>query len=87
MDSFQAIELAKASLMLVLTIAGPMLLASLVVGVAVSLFQALTQVQESTLTFVPKITSIGIVLLLSLPMIGRALAAFMARIADAIITG
>ena len=87
MDAFQAIEFAKAALTLVLTIAGPMLIASLVVGVAVGLFQALTQVQENTLTFVPKIVSIGIVLLLSLPMIGRALAAFMARVSDAIITG
>ncbi len=87
MDAFQAIEFAKAALMLVLTIAGPMLLASLIVGVAVGLFQALTQVQEVTLTFVPKIAAIGLVMLLSLPMMGRALAAFMARVSDAIIAG
>jgi flagellar biosynthetic protein FliQ len=87
MDAFQAIEFAKAALTLVLTIAGPMLFTSLIVGVVVGLFQALTQVQETTLTFVPKIVSIGVVLLLSLPMIGRALAAFMARVSDAIIVG
>ncbi|ARS28989.1 flagellar biosynthetic protein FliQ [Sphingomonas sp. KC8] len=87
MDSFQAIELAKAGLLLVLTIAGPMLIASLIVGVAIGLFQALTQIQEMTLTFVPKILVLGIVLLLSLPMIGRALSAFMARVADIIVTG
>ncbi len=87
MDAFQAIEFAKAALTLVLTIAGPMLFTSLIVGVAVGLVQALTQVQETTLTFVPKIVAIGVVLLLSLPMIGRALAAFMARVSDAIIVG
>lgn len=87
MDSFQAIELAKAGLLLVLTIAGPMLIASLIVGVSIGLFQALTQIQEMTLTFVPKILVLGIVLLLSLPMIGRALSAFMARVADIIVTG
>jgi flagellar biosynthesis protein FliQ len=87
MDSFQAIELAKAAMVLMLTIAGPMLLASLIVGVVIGLFQALTQVQEMTLTFVPKIITIGLVMLLALPMIGRALATFMARISDAIIAG
>lgn len=87
MDSFQAMELAKAGLLLVLTIAGPLLIASLIVGVAVGLLQALTQVQEMTLTLVPKILVMGIVLLLSLPMIGQALSAFMARIADIIVSG
>lgn len=87
MDAFQAAEFAKASLVLTLTLAGPMLLASLVVGVAVGLFQALTQVQESTLTFVPKIVAIGVVLLLCLPLMGHALSTFMARVVDAIIAG
>lgn len=80
-------ELAKAGLVLTLTIVGPMLIASLIIGVAIGLFQALTQIQEMTLTFVPKIVVMGIVLLLSLPMIGRALAAFMAEIADLIVSG
>ncbi|SNT18503.1 flagellar biosynthetic protein FliQ [Sphingomonas laterariae] len=87
MDSFQAMELAKAGLLLTLTIVGPMLIASLIVGVAIGLFQALTQIQEMTLTFVPKILVMGLVLLLSLPMIGGALSAFMARIADVIVHG
>jgi flagellar biosynthetic protein FliQ len=82
-----AIEIARAALMLVLTIAGPMLIAALIVGVAIGLLQALTQVQEMTLTFVPKLVVLGIVLLLSLPMIGQQLSVFMDRIADAIVTG
>jgi flagellar biosynthetic protein FliQ len=80
-------EIARAALMLVLTIAGPMLIAALIVGVAIGLLQALTQVQEMTLTFVPKLVVLGIVLLLSLPMIGQALSVFMDRIADAIVHG
>jgi flagellar biosynthesis protein FliQ len=87
MDSLQAIELAKAAMVLVLTIAGPMLFAALIVGVVVSLFQALTHVQEATLTFVPKIVTIGIIILLWLPSIGSALSAFMAKISDLIIAG
>lgn len=80
-------ELAKAAMILVLTLVGPMLLTSLVVGVVIGLFQALTQVQEMTLTFVPKLLAIGIVMLLCLPMIGSAMANFMAVIADHIVRG
>ncbi len=87
MNSHDAIEIARAAMVLTLTIAGPMLIVGLVVGVAIGLLQALTQVQEMTLTFVPKILILGMVLLLSLPMIGHALSAFMDRIADAIIAG
>jgi len=87
MNAFQAAEFGRAAMLLVLTVAGPMLLTGLVVGVAISLFQALTQSQETTITFVPKLLAIGAVLIVSLPMIGKALGGFMARIADAIVVG
>ncbi len=80
-------ELAQAGMILVLTIAGPMLIASLVVGLVIGLFQALTQVQEMTITFVPKLLAIGIVMLLSLPMIGHALANFMTVLCRHIVSG
>lgn len=87
MDPFDAMEFAKSALMVTLTIAGPMLIASLVVGVAIGLFQALTQIQEMTLTFVPKLVALGAVMLLSLPMIGKSMSAFMMQISDKIIAG
>lgn len=87
MTAHDAMEIARLALILVLTIAGPMLLTALIVGVAIGLLQALTQVQEMTLTFVPKLIAAGIALLLSLPMIGKALSAFMDRIADVIVSG
>lgn len=87
MTSFDAMEIARSALMLTLTIAGPMLMTSLVVGVVIGLFQALTQVQEMTLTFVPKALAMALVMLLCLPMIGRALSDFMAQISDRIISG
>jgi flagellar biosynthetic protein FliQ len=87
MTPFAAMELARAGMILVLTIAGPMLLTSLVVGVAIGLFQALTQVQEMTLTFVPKLLAICVVMLLSLPMIGHALSNFMAQLCNHIVSG
>jgi flagellar biosynthesis protein FliQ len=77
--------LARSALMLLLTISGPMLVASLVIGVVIGLVQALTQIQEMTLTFVPKLLGIGIVMLLSLPMIGQALSAFMEQLSARII--
>jgi len=87
MTSFDAMEIARLGLVLVLTIAGPLLITSLIVGVVVSLFQALTQVQEQTLTFVPKLMAMGVVLLLCLPMIGHAMSDFMLKISDRIIQG
>ena len=87
MNALDAIEIARLALMLVLTIAGPILMTALIVGVAIGLLQALTQVQEMTLTFVPKLIAAGIALLLSLPMIGRAWAAVMDRVTGLIVTG
>ena len=59
-------DLARDLLMTVLVLAGPVLLVGLVVGVAVSLFQALTSVQEQTLSLVPKMFSVMLVVLLLL---------------------
>ncbi|PTS90505.1 flagellar biosynthetic protein FliQ [Sphingomonas sp. HMWF008] len=87
MTPFDAMELAKAGMILVLTIVGPMLITSLIVGIVIGLFQALTQVQEMTLTFVPKLLAIGVVMLLSLPMIGQALSNFMTQISAMIVSG
>lgn len=85
MDPADILALSRAALILLLTIAGPMLIASLVIGVIIGLVQALTQIQEMTLTFVPKLIVIGVVLLLSLPMIGAALSAFTAELSARII--
>lgn len=79
------IQLARSALVLLLVIAGPMLIASLVIGVVIGLIQALTQIQEMTLTFVPKLLGIGLVLLLSLPMIGGALSHFMTQLSALVI--
>ena len=55
MDAAEAIDLARHAVTLILLVGAPVLLTGLVVGLVVSLFQALTQVQEHTLSFVPKI--------------------------------
>lgn len=58
MDQGTVIELAQRSLLTVIYVAAPMLGLSLIVGLAISIFQATTQIQEQTLTFVPKILAV-----------------------------
>jgi flagellar biosynthesis protein FliQ len=83
----EVIQLAEAALLLVLTVVGPLLLTSLIVGTVIGLLQALTQIQETTLTFVPKLLAMGLVFLLMLPTMGQALSGFMTKISDLIIAG
>jgi len=66
MHELQAMDLARHSILIAMQLSMPILLLSLVVGVVVSLFQAVTQIQEQTLTFVPKI----IVLVIALVVLG-----------------
>jgi flagellar biosynthesis protein FliQ len=62
-----AIEIVRETLFTALVIAGPMLLSGLIVGVLISLLQSVTQVQEMTLTFIPKILTVVTVLILLSP--------------------
>ena len=80
-------EIARATLLLVLSVAGPLLIASLAVGVLIGLLQALTQIQEMTLTFVPKLLVMAVVFLMSLPMMGEALGQFMTLVSERIVSG
>ena len=69
----QATELIRNALILVLLISAPMLLIGLVVGIIVSLLQAVTQIQEQTLTFIPKITAMVVAAIVLMPWIGQRL--------------
>lgn len=62
-----AIDMARRALIVALQLSLPMLLIGLVVGLLVSVFQALTQIQEQTLSFIPKILSVGAILFILLP--------------------
>jgi flagellar biosynthetic protein FliQ len=68
-----ATELVRQTLILALLVSAPMLLIGLVVGIVVSLLQAVTQIQEQTLTFVPKIAAMVIAAILLMPWIGNRL--------------
>ena len=71
-----AIELLKNMILQALTIAAPILVTAMVIGLCISLFQAVTTISEQTLTFVPKALAVIGVLLLLLPWIVRSLIEF-----------
>ncbi len=70
------IDIGQFALRTTLLVAGPMLLAGMAVGLVISIFQAATQVNEMTMTFVPKIVIVFVVMVLSLPWAISQLTAF-----------
>lgn len=84
MSAGLAIELVNRAVVMVLMVAAPLLVTALVVGVLVSLVQALTQIQEQTLTFIPKLVAVAVVGVLSLPWMVRALVEYLTQILNAL---
>lgn len=82
MDETEIIEVTQKALFIVIQMGAPILLIGLVVGVAIALFQALTQIQEMTLVFVPKILVIFVSLAFFLPTMMKTLMMFMEELAD-----
>ena len=77
----EVLDVGRDAIWLTLQLATPILLVGLVVGVGIGLLQALTQVQEATLVFAPKILAIFVSLLIFLPLMGALLTGFMNHIA------
>ncbi|BDD87345.1 flagellar biosynthesis protein FliQ [Desulfofustis limnaeus] len=71
-----AVNICRKAVQTVLLCSAPMLLAGLIIGLLVSIFQAATQINEQTLTFVPKIVAVFITLLIFAPWIIRVMTAF-----------
>jgi len=84
MTPAETIDFAREAIWVLLEIAAPAMLTALIVGLAIGLLQALTQIQEMTLVFVPKIIAIFIVLLIALPFAGEAMYGLMTNIASRI---
>jgi flagellar biosynthesis protein FliQ len=76
MSEQMAVEICKEAIWTTLLVAAPMLIAGLVVGIVVSLFQSVTQIHEMTLTFIPKILAVVFVLILTMPWIMRVLLSY-----------
>ncbi|MFO1116206.1 MAG: flagellar biosynthesis protein FliQ [Beijerinckiaceae bacterium] len=80
MNEADALELLRAGILAVILGSAPAVIAALIVGLTVSLFQALTQIQESTLSFAPKIVAVALALLVASPFIGSQILSFSERV-------
>ncbi|MCC6946301.1 MAG: flagellar biosynthesis protein FliQ [Bradyrhizobiaceae bacterium] len=87
MTGAEVIDVARDGVFTLILLSSPMLLVALIVGVAISLLQALTQIQEMTLAFVPKIVAVFLTFLIALPFMGDVLQGYMTRIAERISAG
>ena len=67
MDDRVILDIGREAFMTIITMSGPIMLAGLVIGLTISIFQTITSIQEQTLTFVPKIIMIFSALLILLP--------------------
>ena len=80
------VHLGKEAIFLMLMVSAPMLTCGLIVGLSVSIMQAVTQIHEVTLTFIPKILAVSLALMVALPWMMRKMldfvTALMARIPD-----
>jgi len=85
MDQAEIIDFTREAIMLTIKISMPVMAVGLIVGVLISLVQALTQIQEMTLTFVPKIMAIFATIFLMFPAMIALLIAFTQKIADKIV--
>jgi flagellar biosynthetic protein FliQ len=86
MNGAEVLDIGRDAIWLTIQLCAPALLVGLIVGVVIGLFQALTQIQEATLVYAPKIVAIFLSLLIFLPMMGALLTGFMHHIANRIST-
>ncbi|MGI9383154.1 MAG: flagellar biosynthesis protein FliQ [Methyloligellaceae bacterium] len=87
MSGAEILDIARDGIWTLLKVSGPPMIVGLLVGVLIALFQALTQIQEMTLVFIPKIIAIFLTMMVALPFMGAALAGYMDRVAIHIVGG
>jgi flagellar biosynthetic protein FliQ len=87
MEVNDVLTVSRDAMWVTIKLGAPMMVVGLVIGLVVSLFQALTQIQEATLAFVPKILGIFVVFLISLPFMVATLIGFTRELASRIVGG
>ena len=87
MNETAVLEIGREATWVLLLVAAPMLIVGTLVGIAVALLQALTTIQESTLTFVPKIVAMMLAMILFLLFMTTSLIEFTQRLFDRIVAG
>ena len=85
MNEVAVVEIGREALWVILMIAGPVMVAGLLIGLVIALFQALTTIQEMTLTFVPKILVIFLAVIVFLPFMMTELVEFSRTLFDRIV--
>ena len=85
MEPAEIIDICRQGIYTLILISAPCMIASLVVGLIVSLFQALTQIQEATLTFVPKVLAMLLILGLTLPFMFQTLQRYTYNLTERIV--
>lgn len=86
MNQVDVLEIGREALFIVIKIAGPIMAAGLAIGLVIALFQALTTIQEMTLTFVPKIIVIFVATIVFLPFMMTSLAEFTQGLFDRMVS-
>jgi flagellar biosynthetic protein FliQ len=81
MSGAEVLDVGREAIWLTIQLCAPVLIVGLLVGVGIGLMQALTQIQEATLVFAPKIVAVFVSLLIFLPMMGALMTGFMRHIA------
>lgn len=81
MNGAEVLDVGRDAIWLTIQLSAPVLIVGLIVGVGIGLMQALTQIQEATLVFAPKIVAVFISLLFFLPLMGALMNSFMQHIA------
>ena len=85
MNSGDVLDIARDAIYVTLQVGAPIMLIALLVGLIIALFQALTQIQEMTLAFVPKILVIFVSMLLFMPFMLSTMTSFMERLSGRIV--
>ena len=81
MNGAEVLDVGRDAIWLTIQLCAPALIVGLLVGVGIGLLQALTQIQEATLVYAPKIVAVFLTLLLALPLMGALMGGFMQQIA------
>lgn len=87
MTGAEIMDVGRDAIIVLLKVSGPPMIIGLLVGLIIALFQALTQIQEMTLVFVPKIIAIFVSVMVAMPYMAGTMGTFMERLLNHIIAG
>jgi flagellar biosynthesis protein FliQ len=85
MEASEVVDIVRQGIYVLMLVSAPVMISALVVGLAISLVQALTQIQEQTLTFVPKMVTMLLMLVITLPFIMQTLIDYTHKLQERIV--